>query len=280
MSATLPVDIVNRALDECGIDAVGDLNDGSPQSRAAERIYTPTLRQLLSGAHWNFARKELQLNLLADYSGQNSPNEDVPTPWGYMYEWPVDCVHARFVPQTYPQQNSTGGTPIFSSAPPPIVTTLGWNSPAPFIVSSANRPNDIASQWYDVEGHDPDQTRVILTNQLGATLIYTGLMQYPDAWDPLFEQAMVSALAARLAMPLLAKMDRAAARTVRQDNIAIAKQALDTARIRDGDEGWTIVDHTPDWIRARTTWAGWTGPGVLYYPWWSIPWLEDAGGTY
>jgi hypothetical protein len=276
-SPTQPVDIVNRALDECGVEALGDLEEGSPAARAATRIYTPTLRQLLSGAHWNFARKEFQMVLLADYSGQNAVDTDVPTPWAYLYAWPVDCVHARFVPQTYPQQSSVG-TPIFASAPPPTVTTLGWNSPAPFIVSSANRPNPITSQWWEIEGADPDQSRVILTNQLGATLIYTALMQYPDAWDPLFEQAMVSALAARLAMPLIKNHQEA--RVIRQDNIMIAKGAIEAARIRDGDEGWTIVDHTPDWIRARTTWAGWTGPGVLYYPWWSIPWLEDAGGTY
>ena len=72
MSApTQPVDIVNRALDECGVEALGDLEEGSPAARAATRIYTPTLRQLLSGAHWNFARKEFQMVLLADYSGQN-----------------------------------------------------------------------------------------------------------------------------------------------------------------------------------------------------------------
>jgi len=275
--ATQPVDIVNRALDECQISAIGSLEDGSDAARAAERIFWPTVRQLLSAAHWNFARKTFQMNLLADFSGQNATATDVPTPWGYMYEWPVDCVHARYVPQTYPQ-TSTPTPPIFPSNPAPNVTTMGWNSPAPFIVTSANRPNDIASNWYEVEGHDPEQTRVICTNQLGASLIYTGLMQYPDAWDPLFEQAMVSGLSARLAMPLIP--DRKEARVVRADNIAIAKAAIDAARIRDGDEGWTVVDHTPDWIRARTTWAGWTGPGVLYYPWWSIPWLEDAGGSY
>lgn len=273
---TTPVDIVNRALDECGVEEIGDLDEGSKAARAATRIYWPTLRQLLSAAHWNFARKQESLVLLADISGQSANATDVTTPWAYMYEWPVDAVHARFVPRTYPQ-GSTTGLPIFSSPPPTQVTTIGWNAPAPFIVASAPRPNDIASNWFDIEGHDPEQTKVVLTNELGAQLVFTGLMMYPDAWDALFEQAMVSALAARLAMPLADPKER---RAIRSDNIQIARGALDAARVRDGDEGWTVNNHTPDWIRARISGSDWSGPGVLYYPWASVPWLEDAGGVY
>jgi hypothetical protein len=104
------------------------------------------------------------------------------------------------------------------------------------------------------------------------------MMQYPDAWDPLFEQAMVAVLAARLAMPLIE--DKKFAREVRSDNIAIAKASIDTARVRDGDEGWTVQNHTPDWMRARTSSAGWYGPGILYNSWDSMPFVEDAGGAY
>jgi hypothetical protein len=53
-----------------------------------------------------------------------------------------------------------------------LPTNFGSNSPSPFIVASAPRPNDIASSWFDVEGHDPEQTRVILTNQPNATLVF------------------------------------------------------------------------------------------------------------
>jgi hypothetical protein len=274
---TIPVDIVNRALDECGLDEIGDMEDGSDAARAAERIYWPTLRQLLSAAHWNFARKQQPLNLLADLSGVSSPFTDVPNPWGYMYEWPPTCVHARWVPQSYPQVDSSG-VPIFSvSSTGGQITSTG--RPTPFIVASADRANDIASNWYDVEGHDPEQTKVILTNQSSALLVFTGLMQYPDAWDGLFEQAMVSGLAARLAMPLI--KDKREARVIRSDNIQIARQALDAARVRDGDEGWTVMNHIPDWIRVRDSSAIWyDGPGMLYYGWTSVPWLEGAGGVF
>lgn len=277
MPATQPVDIANRALDECGLPELGDLEDGTPTARAVTRVYWPALRQLLSGAHWNFARKDLPLTLLADVTGNLIADRDVPAPWSLMYDWPVDCVGARFVPQTYPQTLTTD-PPIFSSDPQTNISTLGWTSPAPFVVSSSTRPNPIGSQWWETEGHDPDQTRVILTNTVGAHLVYTALMQYPDAWDPMFEQAMVALLAARLAMPLIA--DKKEARIVRADNIAIAKSALDMARVRDGDEGWTVADHTPDWIRARTSWLGIMGEGVWWYSWASVPGLDDAGGVY
>ena len=267
---TLPSDVVNRALDECGLDEIGDMDEGSPAARAAVRIYTPTLRQLLSAVHWNFARKQNALVLMADVSGIYISNTDVPGPWCYMYEWPVDCVHARFVPATDGQNVDAQGN---------LITNLAaWNAPSPFLVASANRINDPAGNWGDVEGHDPEQTRVILSNQIGASLVYTGIMQYPDAWDPLFEQAMVAVLSARLAMPLIP--DKKLARVVRADNIQIAREALNAARIRDGNEGWTVQNHTPDWIRARTEGSNWWGPGVLCYPYSSMPMVEDAGGVY
>lgn len=263
--ATLPVDVVNRALDECGVDEIGDLEEGSRAALAATRIYVPTLRQLLSAAHWNFARKQYPLVLVGDVSGQYIANTDVPNPWNYMYEWPVDCVHARFVPST------DGGT--VDSSGNLTANLRAWSAPSPFLVASANIVNDPTGNWGDVEGHDPDQTRVILSNQIGASLVYTGMMQYPDAWDPLFEQALVAVLSARLAMPLVD--DKKLARVIRADNIAIARGALDAARVRDGNEGWTVVDHTPDWIMARTSGIAWGGPGVLYYPWTNMPFLDS-----
>lgn len=269
---TRPEDIVNRALDECGCPEIGDLYEGTPAAKAALRIYDPTLRQMFAGAHWNFARKQQQLVLIGDISGRHNTNLLVPAPWNYMYEWPVDSVHARWVMRRETYDLNGDGTPVEGIS--------AWNSPTPFLVGSYPLPNDVQSSWSEVEGHDPEQTRVILTNQLGAIHVYTGLMPYPDAWDPLFEQAMVSALAARLAMPC--QPDKDFARKVRAENVQIAHGALVAARIRDGNEGWTVQNHTPDWIRMRTEgwYGGWNGPGILFNSWASVPFLEDAGGVY
>lgn len=243
MAVTQPVDIVNRALDECGCPEIADLYEGSPAARAALRIYDSTLRQMFAAANWNFARKQDVLVLMADISGVLISNVDVPLPWQYMYGWPVDCVHARWVPWV------GCGTPT------------NQRGSVPFIVTSVPRLNPVESSWDRIEGHDPDQTRVILTDQAGSSLVYTGLLQYPDAWDPLFEEAMVATLAARLAMPCVP--DKGAARQIRSDNLAIAREALVTARVRDGNEGWTIMDHTPDWISARTS-SRWDSAGGVY----------------
>lgn len=266
---TRPEDIINRALDECGCPEIGDLFEGSPAAKAALRIYTPTLRQMLSGAHWNFARKQQQLTLLGDRDAVFHTFTKVSAPWRFMYEWPVDSVHARFILYRLTSSLASDGTPVDGYTP--------WLSVTPFLVGSYPLPNDPASSWDQIEGHDPEQTRVIFTDQLGAIHIFTGLMQYPDSWDPLFEQAMVACLAARLAMPC--QPDKKFARQVRADNITIARDALNAARVRDGNEGWTVQDHTPDWIRARSGAVG-NGPGILYNGWSSVPFLEDAGGVY
>jgi hypothetical protein len=267
---TLPVDIVNRAFDECGIEELGDMEDGSLEARVASRWYTPTLYQLLSAAYWNFARKQESLVLMADVGGVYISNTDVPAPWSYMYEWPAEAVAARFVPATDGNVDAQGNSLN--------TNLLAWNAPSPFLVTSANRINDPAGNWGDVQGHDPEQTKVILSNNIGASLVYTGIMQYPDAWDPLFEQAMVAVLAARFAMPLV--KDKAQARAIRGENVALAREALNAARVRDGNEGWTVVNHTPDWIMARTSYMSFAGPGVLCYPWTSMPMLDDAGASF
>lgn len=264
---TQPDDIVNEALDEIGIEEIGDLYEGSRASIVARRNYDVTLRAMHAAAPWNFARKQVQVTMLGDISGTYHTNMDVPLPWAYIYEWPYDCVHARFVLGTDAYALNASGKPLF--VPP------AWNRPAPFLVTDMPIPN-LGSAWERQEGHNPDSTKVVATNQLGATLIYTGLIQYPDAWDALFRRAFTAALAARLVLPLI--QDKKTAVVVRNDQLRVAKEALIEARVRDGNEGWTQIDHTPDWIRARTSSAqihAWYGTGWIAYPF-----VEDAGGVY
>ena len=258
-----PEDIVNEALDEIGIEEIGDLYEGSKASTVARRTYDPILRAMFAAAPWNFARRQRQIDMRGDRCGQYHTNRSVPLPWAYMYEWPNDCVHARWVLGLDAYALDASGAPLHAQP--------AWNRPAPFLVTDAPLVNDIASDWERVEGHNPESTRVIATNQLGAILVYTGLVQYPDAWDPLFRRAFTAALAARLAIPLIE--DKVQARAIRVDQMKIAHDALIEARVRDGNEGWTLVDHTPDWIRARTSggWHGWYGYG------WQT---EDGGGVY
>jgi hypothetical protein len=258
--------VVNQALDEIGVAPIGSLTDGTTAATAATRIYWLTLRSVLSAAPWNFARKEIPMTLLGSSippsTDPNAPStfgNPVPNPWIYMYEWPVDCVHFRYVP--------AGSEFGFRQ----------WWGPAPFLVHSYQLPNPLGGGWDDIEGHDPDSTKVVLANVANAHGVYTGLMQYPDAWDALFQKAFSLTLAAQLCLPCI--KDRKDAVLLRRECRAMAVEALNNARIRDGNEGWTVHDHTPDWIRVRDSgYLGWGPSG--WQGWNPLPWAEDAGGVY
>ena len=68
--------------------------------------------------------------------------------------------------------------------------------------------------------------------------------------DDLFRYAWASALSGRMVMQLTG--DKALANARMQD----ANQAILQARANDGNEGLTINDVTPDWIRARGVYYG------------------------
>lgn len=93
-------------------------------------------------------------------------------------------------------------------------------------------------------GSQGDQ-RVILTNQEFATLAYVKQLTDPNVMDPLLLDAWSAILGARLCMALTGDKQLA--------NIAIqaANAAIAEARKADGNEGLTINDVTPDFIRFR-----------------------------
>jgi len=257
MPPTQPEDVINEALGEIGASEIGDLTDGSAASVRALRVYDTTLRELHATANWNFARRQHQLDLIGDANGIWWWEKDVPLPWLYAYEWPVDCVHMRWV-------LGAGASALDPDTLKPVGGIIApcRPSPVPFIVSDYPRVNPVDSSWDTSEGHNPESTRVVLTNELGAICVYTRLVMYPDAWDPLFRRAMVTRLAARLALAVVP--DKKLGAQLRDANLAIAKEALIEARVRDGNEGWTKVDlYDPDWITIRSG-SRYGGPGGYY----------------
>jgi hypothetical protein len=280
---TLPADVVNRSLDAilAGV-TIGDLNEGTTAARVAVRHYLPTLEQLLRSAHWNFARKSARLLMLQDATGQ-TPNVAVGTPgmgnWRYEYAWPTDALQARYVTHTlkrywlYPQGQLNSQS--YQLPPQPIMSGIGitpnhshvQQKPVRFLVSQDVVPTQIgAPVGWDQEtqldglyGQAPNQQTVILTNLCNASLIYTAMVPYPDEWDVLFQQAVVSALAAYLVVIL---PDKKFALQMRAQQIAVAKSAIEQARIRDGNEMWGNVDHEPDWMKTRRSYGWCRGVGV------------------
>jgi hypothetical protein len=87
--------------------------------------------------------------------------------------------------------------------------------------------------------------RVILTNQEFATLVYVGDVTDPNVFDDTFQDAFAKILGAMVTIPLTGDK--------RLANMAIesANQIIMEARTADADEGLTINDVTPDWIRIR-----------------------------
>lgn len=233
---TAEVDIANQAL---GLIGIGKLiqNLASEQSTEAKQIrqyYINARDGALSGAHWNFARAQKELTLLRDAN----VGDTVPRPWSYEYAYPADCAQVRYVlPQTYtsPGQPSTGYPSVTAMAPP-----------VRFLVAVDQDENGV-------------DRKVILTNEPNAEAVYTRIITNPDLYDALFVRAFAAYLGSMVAMPLTSDLSRAKAA------FQIAQTAMVSAQASNGDEGLTVMDHTPDWIAVRGYEADWANPpGSMY----------------
>lgn len=102
----------------------------------------------------------------------------------------------------------------------------------------------------------PRDQRVILTNQEFAILNYCKQVTDENVFDTLFQSAFINVLGAQLCMALTGDKGIANAQ------IGMANEAIRVARAVDGNEGLTVNDVTPDWIRVRGIWAmeGYSGP--------------------
>ncbi len=87
--------------------------------------------------------------------------------------------------------------------------------------------------------------RVILSNQEFATLVYVKQITDPNVMDPLFIDAWANILGARLGMALSG--DKTLVKLCTEQ----ANTLIMEARKADGNEGLTVNDVTPDWIRTR-----------------------------
>lgn len=270
----LPTDIGNQALDAAGVEfTMGDIEEGTRPAQVLLRAYGQCLRQLLRAAHWDFARKQVPLVLLADATGQ-TPNVGTLVVGNgisgiYEYEYPIDCAKARFIP--WNRSNVNPGAPTGNIVPPnPSVPLMGGISqgpmgvgrivPARFTISSdANYPPVQQMDDWSVQGVSPAARTVVLTNVKDAELCYTAVMLYPSNWDVMFRAGLVSYLASEIAVALA--KDKKFGLQMQDRLIAAVKQKLTQARLSDGNEGWYSSDIPVDWIQARATGGAWGGNG-------------------
>lgn len=91
--------------------------------------------------------------------------------------------------------------------------------------------------------------RVILTNQPDPTLAMLKVITDPNVLDPLCLACWTSILASRLCWALSGNKEIANAKAKE------ANEYILQARIADANEGITVNDVTPDWIKTRGNWS-------------------------
>lgn len=113
-------------------------------------------------------------------------------------------------------------------------------------------------------GAQGDQ-RVILTNQQSPTIAYVRTVSDPNVMDPLFVDAWCEVLGASLCIALTG--DKALANmSIQRANLKIVE-----ARKADGNEGLTMNDVSPDFVRIR---------GIAWTEYYLGPWAQFDWGSY
>lgn len=265
------LNIWNRACAAIGTrTSIAGLNEDSNEARQCALLYDGVRDQLLSTARWNFARGMATLTLLKAAPGTperpattNTPltwNATMPQiPWLYSYAYPAEAIVIQRIPLQVTVFN--GDVPL-TTAPSPM-----W---FPY-------QNPVASARFavaqDVDPVTGNPIKNILTNVPQAVGVFTRETTDTTVFDSQFTEALVMALAGRLAIPLTGD------KTMEKNKYAIANNYILQARASDGNEGISTADHLPDWIQARTGGAGagygYNGLGYLCEPYGA---LFGAGG--
>lgn len=224
------IDIANMALDLIGTrSSIASLTEGSTESNAINRHWANAVDAVLRAAHWNFARTQKALTLLQDGTSGGA----VPTPWLYEYAYPSDCVLMRYLmPMIQVSPTSAVGTPS------PVAA---YGPPVKFVLSTD----------FDINGNP---INVLLTNQPQAVGVYTFRNPNTQMWDPLFVQTMAAYLGARICLALTGD------KKTLQMALSMAQQYSLDAQCKNGNEGLTIIDYTPDWMRVRGYASDWAYP--------------------
>lgn len=223
---TTDVDICNRALDEMGARVIiASLAEATPQAKACTRQYAAMRQQILRSANWAFARKTLVQTPIGLLSANPATS---PYPWAAKYTYPADCLKVRYILPTPIAAGGGGIAPNVSS-----LTPNDWAMP-----SRRNR----FLPAYDDSG---TPAKVLLSNVINITTVYTVDVVSPDIWDSLFTNAMVMGLASKLVIPLAGNVK------LKTSFAQLAQNAILEARVADGNEAVPSSDHTPDWMATR-----------------------------
>lgn len=360
------LDIANRALQVLGSRTnmtLAEFNGQTSNEAIQTQLIMFKLRDELNRmAPWDCTKKYANLTYITSIPGtpENAPATTPPLwqpgtpspPWAYEYQYPVDCLRARFIMPQYTAQ--AGGVPIFPVSTVTGSALVGWTGPAlkfaiqtdqffsataatvvaggtgyaigdiitlatpsfSFVqngqnftmnvgapaqlqvtsiggggaVTGVSVVNILADAAVPVAGSyfsaptgtiaqgsttgvgtgatftlttQAQTQRVVVCNQESAILCYNTQVTDPNVMDPLFQDAWVNILAARLAFQLSGSIP------VANDLINKTNAIIIEARKVDGNEGITVNDITPDYIRIRGDFGG---PNWEYSPNMTFDW--------
>lgn len=249
------VDLANQALGEAAArSSIGSLDENRSEAKAAKLYIYAVRDQILRAARWNFAGKVDTLTLLKAAPGTPENSTSTATswddtqpapPWLYAYAYPANAI-AFWRVLRQPTTQTSGGVPIYSAA-----ASNGYlpgisdnTSPAAFRVSTDD----------DDLGH---ARRVVLTNESQALGEWSRPVDDPNLWDAGFQEALVQALAGKLAMAVSGDKQLAATK------FQMANRVILEARVANGNEGYTNITREAEWIQARSGAPYAMLPGVL-----------------
>ena len=244
------VNICNQALNEAGArSTIASLEENSNEAIQCNLRYHQTLDQLLQLAHWDFTKRYTTLALLKSAPGtpENSDQAGVwssawpPPPWQYSYVRPTGCMLVRAVlPQPYLTTTETSGIFPYNEAALPNLSRAA-----------------LFSRGIDTDSNGTS-VKAIFTNQQQAIICYNDRVTDVNLFDSAFTSAFIVALASNLAFNLSGDYKLVQMLSAKANSMILA------ARVADANEGLTVMEHTPDWIRIRGAGLTETGGGGVY----------------
>jgi hypothetical protein len=227
---------------------------GTPIFSTPSMTYYPSI---LSRAE-RFITATATTNDLIDIQGITNSNPAIITAAGHamitnQYAW-ITGVNGM------PEINTIGAVQVTAIdanhiSIPVNTTNFGVFGPPNYVINSGTICNLSSNQV---------NRNIILTNTATPIGNYTMRITDLNVWGAQAVQALVSALAGYLAIPLTSDRNLAVF-LIRQANDVIL-----AARASDGNEGYTVQDSLPDWIAARSGYsaagADLSYGGMLYSP--------------
>jgi hypothetical protein len=205
------IQICNLALSHIGAAAISSFEEESKEAIECKRLYEYERDSVLRDHQWNFALKEIDLALLTDeYSG-----------WDYAYAYPNDCLRVNRIFNVYGAPNSTY----------PNAQEIDYNY-------AGRIP-------YEVRANTSLSSKVILTNEENATLLYTARITTPNLFDSVFIEALSWKLATDLAQPV--RGDLQLQQFCFQQYLFILSKAL----AKDSNEGYEHPSDANAFVNAR-----------------------------